>query len=165
MYLRLYFLLPDEMHAQSAMDTLKDAGISDGKIRAHKRSKTRSDRVGAWQRLDPAERIEKIAWRADLALFFIALLMFCVALWQTSVMFIVLSLLVMTVSFLAGNFFAEYVPRVHLREFEHALSHGEVLLTVDVHDDRVAQIESLMHHRHPAAIAGGSSWTIQSLGI
>jgi hypothetical protein len=165
MYLRLYFLLPDEDHARAAINTLKGAGISDRKIRAHKRNKHQVGHVSTWQRLDPAERFERIAWRVDLALFFIALLMFCIALWQASVTMIVLSLLVMTVSFLLGNFFAEYVPRVHLREFEHALSHGEVLLAVDVRNDHVAKVETVIHREHPAAIAGGSSWTIQSLGI
>ncbi len=165
MYLRLYFLLPDEHHVRAAIDTLRAAGVSDRKIRAHKRNKINAGHIANWQRLDPAERFERIAWRVDLALFFIALFMFCAALWSASVIFIVLSLLVMTVSFLLGSFFAEYVPRVHLREFEHALSHGEVLLTVDVRDDRVAEIETRMHREHPAAIAGGSSWTLPLLGI
>jgi hypothetical protein len=167
MYFRLYFLLPDEQHAQAAMNSLRSAAIDERKIRAHKRHKPSSDMAdqASWQRLDPAERVEKIAWRADLAIFFLALLLVCIAWWQASVTFAVVGLLIMAACFLLGNFFAEYIPRVHLREFEHALSHGEVLLMVDVPHERVAEIEGRIHREHPAAIAGGSSWTIQSLGI
>lgn len=169
MYLRLYFLLPDDKHSRRVADTLRDAGIDGKYIRAHRRNTRGLPQEGAtdspWERVDSAEKVEKWAWNTDLVIFTLALLGLVIALWQGSTLFTLVSLIVMAATFLAGNFFAEYIPRVHLREFEHALSHGEVLLMVDVPHKRVAEIEDMVHHQHPAAIAGGSSWTIQSLGI
>ena len=57
------------------------------------------------------------------------------------------------------------VPDVHLTEFTDALSHGEVLLMVDVPVDRVAEIEKAVHHRHPEAVVGGVSWAVDAFGI
>lgn len=169
MYRRLFFLLPDEQHARQAMQDLVDVGIPENFIRAQQRQGR--DHAGefagskAWQRVDRAEKVEAWAWRADLVIFFLALLGLVIALWYGSVLFSVVAIVAMLVTFVAGNLFAELVPRVHLGEFEHALSHGEVLLMVDVLHARVAEIEDLMHSKHPEAVAGGSSWTLPSLGI
>lgn len=46
-----------------------------------------------------------------------------------------------------------------------ALSHDNALLMVDVPKARVAEIEALLGRRHPEAMAGGASWTIEALGI
>lgn len=169
MYRRLFFLLPDEQHARQAMQDLVDAGIRENALHAHqRRSRDSSGDVAsgkAWRRVDRAEQVEAWAWRADLVIFFLALLGLCLALWYGSVLFSVVAMVIMLVTFLAGNLFAELVPRVHLGEFDHALSHGEVLLMVDVKHTRVAEIENLVHSKHPEAVAGGSSWTLPSLGI
>lgn len=167
MYYRLYFLLPDETHAQRAMDSLKQAGVKPTMMHAHQRNvpdaADESD-TAPWQRVKRAEKMEAWAWRADLAIFFLALLGLVVSLWMGSTWFSIGFITLMLISFIAGNLFAGWVPRVHLREFEHALSHGEVLLMVDVKHDRVAEIENLVHSKHPAAVAGGSSWTLPSMG-
>ena len=75
------------------------------------------------------------------------------------------SFIVMVVTFVLGDLFATFMPRVHLREFEDALSHGEVLLMIDVPSQQVAEIEARVLHHHPAAIPGGASWTIQLKGL
>ena len=58
-----------------------------------------------------------------------------------------------------------HVPDVHLTEFTDALSHGEILLMVDVPASRVAEIEDFVHHRYPEAVVGGVSWTVEGFGI
>ncbi len=57
------------------------------------------------------------------------------------------------------------VPDVHLTEFTDALSHGEVLLMVDVPSRRVAEIENFIYHRFPEAVVGGVGWTLDAFGI
>ena len=165
MYLRLYFLLPDEQRCKQVINTLLNNGVSRKKIRAHQRNTGKQNIGDAWQRIHRAEQLEAVAWRADLVIFFLALLALAVSLWMGSILWSIVSSVILVASFLLGDLFAEFVPRVHLGEFEHALSHGEVLLMVDVDHDRVAEIEQLVHNKHPAAIPGGSSWTIQSLGM
>ena len=77
----------------------------------------------------------------------------------------VLSATVMALTFVAGALFAMRVPDTHLDEFHGALSHSEVLLMVDVPASRMAEIEKLVGRRHPEAIPGGTSWTIEAWGL
>jgi hypothetical protein len=56
-----------------------------------------------------------------------------------------------------GDRFA-HVPNVHLQEFRDALRHGEILLMIDVPQQRVDEVEYRVLARHPEAVAGGSSW-------
>jgi hypothetical protein len=166
---RLFFLLPDEQHARQAMQDLIDAGIHKNAVSAHQRhSRDNAGEIASgkvWQRVHRAEQVEAWAWRTDLVIFFLALIGLGFALWYGSVLFSVVAVVIMALTFLVGDRFAELVPRVHLQEFEHALSHGEVLLMVDVQSARVAEIENLLLGKHPEAIAGGSSWTLRLLGI
>jgi DNA-directed RNA polymerase specialized sigma subunit len=57
------------------------------------------------------------------------------------------------------------VPDVHLTEFTHALSHGEILLMIDVSASRVARIEKHIHQKYTDAYGGGVSWTVDALGL
>jgi len=72
---------------------------------------------------------------------------------------------VMTVTYFAAEHFVVHVPDVHLTEFTDALAHGEILLMVDVPEKRVAEIESVVRYRHPEAVVGGVSWTVDAFGI
>ena len=169
MYLRLYFLLPDEDQARKVVNHLLDEGLHARNIHAHQHSvdmsKTDLPAARMWKKLDLAQQVEDVAWRTDLIIFFIALAVFLVAVFMANILFTVISAVIMLACFLLGNMFAGRVPHVHLKEFEHALSHGEVLLMVDVPRTRVAEIEQLVQQHHPSAIIGGSSWTVHTLGI
>ncbi|MFW2372798.1 MAG: hypothetical protein ACN4GM_06710 [Gammaproteobacteria bacterium] len=167
MFLRLYFLLPDEKTTKNLVDDLSQTGIDYRNLHAHVKH-VRSDQLPAasrWQKIDLAQSLENVIWRSDLVIFFIALMVFLTVLAMGSLVWSLTALALMLATFFLGNWFAEFMPKVHLREFEHALSHGEVLLMVDVAKDNVAQVEERVRHHHPAAIPGGSSWTIHSLGI
>ena len=169
MYLRLYFLLPDENLARRVVDDLIDSGLQSKHIHAHRRI-NHSDTSGLkrprmWQTLDLAEKIENVVWKGDLIVFFVAFAVFIYSLSTSHIVLTIVTAAIMLISFILGDFFASYVPRVHLGQFEDALSHGEVLLMVDVPKSRVVEIENRVHAHHPYVIDGGSSWTIQSLGI
>ena len=72
---------------------------------------------------------------------------------------------VLLATFIGGALFAYQVPDAHLDEFRGALAHGDIILLVDVPRARHGEIEELMRLRHPEAVPGGSSWTIDGIGI
>ncbi len=168
MFIRLYFLLPDEILTKHVVDDLANSGIKHQHIHALKRNlndlKPNKENP-QWQRLDMAQRIERIAWNSNLVIFFIALCVLIASLWIEFTGLAIAAFIIMLATFLLGDLFAARIPKVHLKEFEDALSHGEVLLMVDVPEKMLVQTEELVLSHHPAAIAGGSSWTIHSLGI
>lgn len=117
------------------------------------------------QKNDTAFRVESFLWNTNLLLFVIALMTFVITMVIAEFYWSLLALFIMTVTFFVGEHFVVNVPDVHLTEFTDALSHGEVLLMVDVPVERVAEIENFVHHRYPAAVVGGVSWTIDAFGI
>jgi hypothetical protein len=167
-YRRLYFLFPDTAHARQASQELTGAGVASERIHAVAREGTDlSSLPPATQRQlkNAASRIEAVAWNSNLALFALAgvALLASVALgafWPGLIAFAV-----MCASFLGGAWFAVRVPDVHLQAFRDALAHGEIVLMVDVAPKRVAEIEDLVHRRHPEAGVGGVGWSIEGLGI
>jgi hypothetical protein len=77
----------------------------------------------------------------------------------------IVAIFVMLATFIAGELFVVFVPDVHLSEFSDALSHGEILLMVDVAKNQVAEVENLVHRHHPEAVVGGVGWTLDAFGI
>jgi hypothetical protein len=168
MLMRLYFLLPDANLARKVVDELSDNNVPLSRLYAHSRNPSQLKnlpRASQRQRSDYLRLIEFVLWRTDLLVFGLALVIFIAALLKGWYIWILVSLLMMGFTFFAGQFFAAHIPNVHLQEFSDALSHNEVLLMVDVEADQVAQIESLIGQHHPAAVAGGSSWTLSLSGI
>lgn len=165
---RLYFLFPDEAHARRVVDELQRAGVQGRHIHAITREGTELSRLPAATRRqsrDACCTLETILWNTNLIVFGLALVGLVISLVQGFTVWSVLALAVMGATFVAGERFAAMVPRVHLNEFREALAHGEILLTVDVPRGRVAEIEDLVHHRHPEAVVGGVGYGIQALGL
>lgn len=164
---RLFFLFPDEKHAQLAVNQLIFHGVSERNIHAIASGVELNTLPEATQRQkdDVAFRIESLLWNSNLLLFTVALLAFFVSLIMTQFYWAIIAISVMTATFFAGEHFVVNVPDVHLTEFTDALSHGEILLMVDVPVSRVAEIENYVHHRHPEAVVGGVGWSIDGLGI
>jgi hypothetical protein len=168
MLVRLYFLLPDAELARKVVNSLSDHDIPIARIYAHCRDVlqlVRLPRASMSQRVDMLRRIEAFLWRADLLVFFTALVIFGATLFVGINLWTLLAVLVMVLTFVAGELFATRTPNVHLDEFNDALAHNEVLLMVDVEQHQVADIESLVERHHPAAVAGGSSWSPGIMGI
>ena len=165
---RLFFLFPDAEHAQRAVDKLVEREIHTRHIHAIANNGVDlGDLPEATERQkkDIKFRFEWIVWNTNLMLFAVALTVMIASLVLGSVIWAVGALLVAVLTFIAGEQFAVKVPDVHLTEFTDALSHGEVLLMLDVPVNRVAEIENFVHHRHPEAAVGGVSWTIDALSI
>jgi len=167
-YRRLYFVIPDEPQAVRVAADIEAAGVDCQHMHAipgkgvtlmHLPPATEK------QRHDAAWQLERRMWTGNMALFALALAGLIVSfVWESS-FGAVLSLAIMALTFTAGALFAMRVPDTHLDEFRGALSHSEVLLMVDVPASRVVEIEELVGRCHPGAIPGGTSWTIEALGI
>lgn len=159
---RLYFILPDASRAADIIQELQQNGVASQRIRLVSR-RPEQDRIGGVAvqdaRDDPDARMEYRLWNLNLAIFFVALLaVVAVLAADINAAWLVLPLLIMLASFIAGERFT-HLPNTHLREFAPALRHGERVLMVDVPPDRVAECETLIHRHHPEAAVGGVGWS------
>jgi hypothetical protein len=167
-YRRLYFVIPDEPQAVQVVDDLESTGINRQYIHAiagKGAALTQLPPASEPQRHDAVWRLERTLWIGNLLLFSLALIGLVALAIQGAWLGAVLSFVIMALSFTAGALFAMRVPDTHLDEFRGVLSHREVLLMVDVPKWRVAEVEEIVHRRHPQATPGGTGWTINTLGI
>jgi hypothetical protein len=165
---RLYFILPDEAHALRLVGELEAAGIARRHMHAIPGRGANAERLPvatAHQRRDTAGLLERWIWIGNLGLFALAMAGFAWAAVAGHAVAAAAGVAVALASLAGGVLFAMRVPYVHLDEFRGVLAHREILLMVDVARRRVAEIESLVERRHPEAVAGGTSWTIERLGI
>jgi len=157
---RLYFLLPDREHTLRVVNELAEKGFDLQQMHTLAGKGLSTAGLPAsndHQRENFAGRVEFWAWRANLALFFLAAIALVVMAFQQAGLWTILPLAVMLATLILGDRFA-HVPNVHLQEFRDALRHGEILLMIDVPQQRVDEVEYRVHARHPEAVAGGSSW-------
>jgi len=164
---RLFFLFPDEPHAQRAVNQLVSLDIPERRIHAIAKNIELKSLPQATQRQknDIAFRIERFLWSADLVVFALALIAFVITLIIGDFIWSMISLAIMAATFIAGEQFVAHVPDVHLSEFVDALSHGEILLMIDVSSNRVSEIEDFVHHKYPEAVVGGVSWSVDAFGL
>lgn len=164
---RLFFLFPDENHAQCAVDQLVDLDISKRRIHAMSLGKKLKNlpEVTQLHKYDTAFRAQSILWNANLLLFAFAAIVFLITLVIGELFWILSALAMMLVTFFVGQQFVVRVPDVHLSEFTDALAHGEILLMVDVPASRVVEIKGFVHRRHPEAEVGGVGWSMDAFGV
>ena len=164
---RLFFLFPDEKHAQRAVDQLINQNIPERRMHAitHGVRLTSLPEATERQKNDTAFRVEQFLWKTNLLLFAIALIVLIASLVAAEWFWSGFALVTMLITFFAGQQFVARIPDVHLTEFTDALAHGEILLMVDVPLYRVAEIETFVHQQHPEAAVTGASWTLDAFGI
>lgn len=164
---RLFFLFPQVDKARQAVEDLTVCGVGARHIHAIARGVELAGLPEATERQkhDTTFRLEWFVWNTILAMFVAAAAALLASLLMGQALVTLMSLLVMLLTFIAGEQIAVRVPNVHLTEFTDALSHGEVLLMVDVPGYRVAEIEHYMHQRHPESVPGGVSWTVDAFGL
>ena len=164
---RLFFLFPNEIKAQRAVNQLLFLKIAMRHMHAISpgRKLITLPEATDRQKNDTTFKVERFLWHANLLLFVFALLMLGASAIIFSGMLAVVSLGLILATFIAGEQFVVKVPDVHLTEFTDALSHGEVLLMVDVPRHVVAEVENFIHHKHPDAVVGGVGWTMDAFGM
>jgi hypothetical protein len=165
---RLYFLIPDRTHALAVVEDLVSHGIDVSHMHAVGDRRTRLDglpNASLRQRNDTASRLEKLLWNTNLACFFMALVAALVMpIFIGMHWWLLLPITIMASNFMVGLKFIN-TPNTHLGEFRDALSHGEILLMVDVPETRVSEVEEEVHHHHPEATIGGVGWGTQAFGL
>jgi len=165
---RLYFLLPDRAHALLVVDELNKFGIQSDHIHALGDRRTRLDGLPAStlrQSRDTASRLEKILWNANLISFAVALCVFiAMVLTMNWNWWLLVPVVILVANFLAGLRFTS-IPNTHLGEFQDALTHGEILLMVDVPESQVATVEAQVHHQYPEAAIRSVGWGTAALGL
>ena len=164
---RLFFLFPDEKHAQRVVDQLIRQNIPKQRMHAiaHGVKLNTLPAASERQKNDTAFRVERFLWNANLLMFVLALILFVISIATAAFLWSGVAFMVILATFIAGERFVVHVPNVHLTEFSDALSHGEILLMVDVSRYRVAEIEDFVHHNHPEAAVGGVGWTMDAFDI
>ncbi len=165
---RLHMLFPKKRQAASAVQELHQMGLSTRQM--HTIARAGIDLSGlpeatVRQRSDTTALIEQWLWNANLALFFIAFLSASAAMLAGLPYWVLAGLMVMLLSFVAGNYFTSHVPHVHMTDYQNAIGNGEVLLLVDIPLWRVHGIESRIRTTHPEMELGGVSWTVELMGI
>lgn len=165
---RLYFVIPDELHALQVVTDLEAAGVDRGHIHAlpgKGATFTQLPLATERQQHDTVWHLERLLWSANLALFALAVVGLLASIYFNSVTGGVAALAAMIASFAGGAVFALLVPDTHLDEFRGVLAHGEILLMVDVPKQKVFDVEEIMHRRHPEVVLGGAGWAIGRFGI
>ena len=168
MFRRLNFLLPNAKLAQQVVNELSSLGVKDNHIHTYAKHNTPIASLNPAtenQVNDEAQKIENIFWNGNLIMFFIFLIIMLVAIASQQYILAILSISVMIISFAAGYFFVRHIPHTHPGEFKGAVSHNELLMMVDVADEKAGFIENTIHRHHPAAVECASSWTLKNIDI
>lgn len=158
---RLYYLFPDVTHAQTLDRELSALALPDLSVHAVVDRQDRFPGSGDNHTLAETDRnsvLEWFLWRINLAIFFIALLVFVVMLSVSPSLYLLLPVLVMAICFGIGLYFSLRIPNVHCNEFSHAIQHGEVLVMVDVPPAEISKVDHHIHRLHPEAMTGGVGW-------
>ncbi len=168
MWRRLYFTFPHADHARRVVADLELAGV--GRDRIHTLARPDVDISGlpianAAQRQDRVWFWERTLWNGNLAFFAIMLAFAALALYADSPGWAIVAAAAALTAVVLGERFAVKVPHVHLSEMRVPMTHGEVIILVDVPRTRVRDIEQLVSRHHPEAGVGGVGWTVASAGI
>lgn len=165
---RLYFVLPNTTALSCIVDELEQAGIDNQHLAVAAHHPEKLQQLGLRVQSDVHDKgalIERLLWTSNLALFFIATLVAVAMTFKDGfTLWLLIPTTVMLLSFTAGLRFTR-VPNMHVPDFADTLRHGELLLMVDIHRDRVAEIEDLVHRRHPEATVGGVGWASDLLHV
>lgn len=168
MFRRLNFLIPNAKLAQSMVDELNSLGVENKNIHTY------AEHDLPRESLQPATQnqikgkthfLETLFWNGNLGLFFILLVVFIGSIIMSEYIIAFICGIAMFISFSAGNYYARYIPHVNPSMFKGALSHNEILMMVDLPDNKIGEVEMKIHRHHPAAIEAGSSWTLKGMDI
>ena len=168
MFRRLNFLIPNAQLAQKIMSELSKLGVKENNVHTYAEHNLPTGSLNLAtknQANDEAQLIEDIFWKGNLTLFFVFLVIGVIALTTQQYFLSLMSTGVMILSFTAGVFFVRHIPHTHLSEFKHAVNHNELLMMIDVPNDKAHFVENTIHRHHPSAIEGGSSWTLKGVDI
>ncbi len=163
---RLYFLFPNEAHAQDAIDRLQsDTGIDTSNIHVITDFEPRLlKHPHSHRNIDEEALLETWLWNANLTLFFLALFAFIASLVFNFPFVAGIAVVLMFATFIGGLMFTKRIPSAHRSQFREALAHGEILLMLDIPIKRVREVEHFVHTHYPDAVTGGVGWHLRAIG-
>lgn len=158
---RLNYLFPDAPHARNLNPELSELVIPRLSVQALAASRAELGKAVPTHLGSDRDRdnlLEWWLWRANLAVFCLALFASIGMLVFALTSYLVLPLLLMAACLVAGILFSLRMPNVHWREFNQAIHHGEILLMVDVPPANLKLVDQYSHRQHPEAVTGGVGW-------
>jgi len=163
---RLYFLFPNETHTQQAIDDLqRNANVDQSQIHVITNFETQTLRHPHTRLLSDSEALmESRLWSSNLAVFFIALFVFIISLVMAMPVTAAVMVVIMFATFVAGLMFTTRIPTAHMSDFRQALSHGELLVMLDLPRQQVREVEHYVHQHYPDAETGGVGWHLGVMG-
>lgn len=163
---RLYFLFPNEAHAQDAIDHLQsDAGVNAMNIHVITDFEPRIlKHPNSLRGIDEEAQLESRLWNANLTLFFLAMVIFVAALAFSFPPVAGIAVVLMLATLISGLMFTNRIPSTYRKQFHEALAHGEILLMLDLPFRRVRVVENFVHSHYPDAVTGGVGWHLKAIG-
>lgn len=164
---RLYLLFPDTASASRAVDDLVWHGVGKRHIHGIARPGVVPDGLPVAtirQQRDLLHHLERLWWNTNLVLFFFAGMGLLLTLLLGAPLWALLMAGLMIGTLVLGVLETD-LPDMGIAGLRDALRHGEVLLLVDVPEQRVAELENYIRGRHPEVALGGVSWTIERFGM
>lgn len=163
---RLYFVLPNLASAKQIVNDLLLARVEDRHMHFHARDDVSLDglhQANLFQTSDIVHGAE-----SGLVVGGVAGVMAGIAVMLFPPTGVSMQLITVLITAVLGSVFgvwvssmiASSIPNSRLREFEHDIAAGKILLMVDVPAMRVAEIRELFAKRHPEATGGNQEATI-----
>jgi len=168
MFRRLNFLIPNAKLAQNMANELINLGVESNNIHTYAEHDLPLDSLRPAtenQIRGKTQYLERLFWNGNLILFFILLIAFSASIALGEYLFTIYCSVAMIISFSMGNYYARHLPHTNPGMFKNALSHNELLMMVDLPEEKVGEVEMKIHRHHPAAIEAGSSWTLRGIDI
>lgn len=163
---RIYIMFPKAEQAEKAVEELTAIGIDKRQMHAVARPDIdllSLPKATFRQQSDFGAKVEQFLWNLNLALFFLMLGLAVIALLAGAWIGFIICLFLLIISFAGGSYFASYIPHTHLKEFNSALRHGEVLLLVDVPKWQLGKVDKEIRKYHPEASCDGVGWVSEML--
>lgn len=167
MWRRLYLTFPDREHARQMSDELQREGFDRDQLHAMDRDSAEIPGLPPTTNDQQHDRIwfwEQLYWNGNLALFGVALVGFIVALLTAAYGWAIFTVAIMLATFVGGKHFASEVPHSHLNQMREPMSHGEVVLMVDMPVEQLPRAEAIAH-RHPEAGGHVVGWAMRGMAI
>jgi len=167
MHRQLYFHLPDIPHTLQFCNDVEKMKVGAQHLHAivnesgenYAELEKRCD-IKAANSVDKDYLLEWWLWRGNLLLFALSLIAFFYLLTLGQVMWSILPLFLMLITFSLGYYYVIHMPDVHWRDCLTAIKHGEILLIIDLPKYHVHSIDRIVHRRHPEAIGAGVRWKL-----
>jgi len=162
---QLHFLLPDIPQSEQLCSDVNKMKIAPQQIHAIVNSDcgdiSKLNNLCEIKSADAVDKeilIEFRLWRSNLLIFLIGLVTFISLIVLDEIVWSVVPLGLMIVTFLLGYNYVTRMPDSHWRDYLTAIRHGEILMIIDLPKSSVHRIDRIVQRNHPEDISAGVCW-------